>query len=470
MSGVTGSDRVSRTQFDTILSHYKREVLSKIPGFVSVETSGSYNSDMSKTDFGDMDLIVHFKTSMTKGELKKSLMQYFLSLPDSIIIPFQSEKYKGKKAYNSGEIVSINYPQGDGKTVQIDNIIALDEIEVQFKKSFLDLPAEKQGLILGLVKIAMMEDNAETLIKKLSIPHIKLKDGEEYEFNLSSSFLQLRAVTNATIDGKIKQVDKRVLWSTQNWDFVSKLLNKYNLNDSFEGLVQQAERIVKNKRGLNRIVGIFKSMITVKSGEVGTPKGFNKEKAIERIEQLLGERKVIGFKKYLNEREHSVGIFVGRFQPLTKAHTDIINLIATENDKGIIYIVKGKNTSADKKTNPFDIDIQKKLLEAVIPSNITIEILPSAFFVDELNKLDDIIFNVYAGTDRVAGYKKFSQYMEDGRILNVREIKRSDEDISATKVRLSIIEDDYDTFKTLTDVRIHKYYDELKQYMDNQND
>lgn len=470
MSGVSGSNRVSRVDFENILLDYKKKVLEKLPGFVSVETSGSYNSDMSKTDFGDMDLIVHFQTDLNKSQLKKQLMDIFLSMPDSITVPFQSEKYKGKKAYNSGEIVSINYPQGKNGTVQIDNIIALDANEVKFKKSFLDLPAEKQGLVLGLVKIAIMENSPLELMNRLGISPIAIKDIEEYEFNLSSSYLQLRAVTNETIDGKIKQVDKRVLWSTQDWDKVTHLLKGYNLNDSFEGLVQQAERKVKNKRGLNRIVGIFKSMITVKSGEVGTPKGINKEKAIERIEKLLGEKRIIGFKKYLNEKDHSVGVFVGRFQPLTKAHTAIINQLSTENDKGVIYIVKGKGTSADKKVNPFDIDIQKTLLKAVVPSNVEIEVIPSAFFVDELNKMSDTIFNVYAGSDRVQGYKKFSQYMEDGKVLNVREIKRTDEDISATKVRNALKADDEETFKSLTDSRIHKYYKELQKYMEESDD
>ena len=56
---------------------------------------------------------------------------------------------------------------------------------------------------------------------------------------------------------------------------------------------------VKNKRGLQRIVGVFKSMISVKSGEVGTPKGFNKESAIKKIESILESK--VSFKDYIKE-------------------------------------------------------------------------------------------------------------------------------------------------------------------------
>jgi len=278
MSGVSGSNRIQRKDFMQVLRRYEKEVLRNIEGYVRVETSGSFNSDLSKMDFGDMDLIVLFDTVEDKKSLKKRLVENFKKLSDDLIIPFESEKYRGKKCYNSGELVTVSFPQPNG-SVQIDNIIALSEEELQFKKSFLDLPAEKQGVILGLTKIAVQENGME-LLSSLNIEKPQVSEKEEIEFSLSSTELQLRVVSK-------ENKERKIVWRTKEWDTVLQILRGYNLDTSFEDLVSQAESTIKTDRGLKRVVGVFKSMVSVKSGEVGTPKGENKIKALKRIEKLL---------------------------------------------------------------------------------------------------------------------------------------------------------------------------------------
>jgi hypothetical protein len=285
MSGVSGSDRISRDQFDVVLKDYESKVLKLIPGYKSISVSGSYNSDLSKQDFGDMDLIVQFDTPLSKKDLKMLMVNFFNTLPHNVVLPFTSEKYAGKRTYNSGEIVTINYPQGNGKSVQIDNIISLSDTETTFKQKFLDMPANKQGLILGLIKVAVqIEDNIED---RLGINFPSISTDEVYEFNLSSVELQLRGVEYKMIDSKFKQYGKEVLWRTRDWDFVVKLLDKYNLDTSFEDLLEQVKELVKDTRARTRIVGVFKTMITVKSGEVGTQKGQDKIDSIKLIETLV---------------------------------------------------------------------------------------------------------------------------------------------------------------------------------------
>jgi hypothetical protein len=286
MSGVAGSDRITRENFDIVLQDYEKNILMNIPNYKGYEISGSYNSDKSKNSFGDMDIIIYIDSDEDKKSIKKDLSVYFKEQPDDTIVPFTSEKYKGKKYYNSGEIVTINYPQPDG-TVQIDNIIATTKEEMNFKKSFLDLPAEKQGLILGLVKTTIQENHA--LIYKVGIDVSSLsplQDGEEYEFNLSSVEIQLRAVIVEEIDGDYKQKSSRIIWRTKDWHFIHKIV-KYNINNSFENLLTEVKFRIRHERSFQRIVGLFNSMITVKSGEVNTPKGLNKEKSIKLIGDLI---------------------------------------------------------------------------------------------------------------------------------------------------------------------------------------
>ena len=157
MSGVAGGDRISNDHVDSTAKSYIDTVLSRFPGFVSADISGGVAA--GKKDHGDIDLIVHIEGN-DKRAIKKELQNYLENQSVNKILPFRSEKYKGRRSYNAGELVSVLYPQTDaGKTAQIDNIVAITKDESVFKKSFLDWPAEKQGLVLGLVKVAIQEAN-----------------------------------------------------------------------------------------------------------------------------------------------------------------------------------------------------------------------------------------------------------------------------------------------------------------------
>ena len=289
MSGVTGANRIkSRADFDAFVASYK-PLIAKFPGFVDLRKSGSYNSDPDKQDFGDIDLIAHIQSPDDKATTKKKLQAFFHAHPETTIVPFSSVKHEGKRSYNSGEIVSVRYHDDQlGYSVQVDNIIASSDKEATFKQQFLDWPAEKQGLILGLVKIAAIETDPRVLFKKLGIHTSgRLESNQEYEFNLSSVELQLRKVTYEP--GTFKQTDREVLWVSKNFDDVQKLLYQYDLSSNFDSLLAQSKQTIKNPRSNNRMQGVFSSMISVKSGEVGTPKGAGKEAARAKVAQTFGE-------------------------------------------------------------------------------------------------------------------------------------------------------------------------------------
>ena len=287
MSGVTGAERIrSRNDFQHFVNSYKT-LIEQYPGFCSIAISGSYNSDINKQDFGDIDLVTHINTTKLKSKLKKDLQQFFLQQPKSIIVPFSSVKYAGRRSYNSGEIVTVRYFDTDLRySVQIDNIIALDTTEADFKRKFLDFPATKQGLILGLVKIAAVETEPNLLFDKLGIDIDALdpegnKFYQEYEFNLSSGELQLRKVTY--LAGTFQQDSRSILWTSRNMQHLEQLLYQYDLTQNFDNLLENTKIMLHNPRSYKRITGVFTSMVSVKSGEVGTKKGEEKTLAIGKI-------------------------------------------------------------------------------------------------------------------------------------------------------------------------------------------
>jgi len=284
MSGVTGAERVrNRADFAQFVDEF-REVMGDFPGFVDMVTSGSYNSDLTKTTFGDIDLIVHIHTSLTKQVLKQNLVKYLQEFPEDVIVPFTSEKHRGKRTSNTGELVSVRFHNKTlGYSVQIDTIVALTEEEMEFKRQFLDMPAEKQGLVLGLVKVEAIETPYVEIFSKLNdlAGYMLPWRDREYEFTLSSSKLELRLVHYKP--GTYEEIEHDVMWTSQNWNDVVTLLDNYDLDKSFDQLLLDVKNTIVNPRSAKRIMGLFKSMVTVKSGEVGTPKGANKEKALSKV-------------------------------------------------------------------------------------------------------------------------------------------------------------------------------------------
>jgi hypothetical protein len=379
MSGSAGGNRIPRSAVEKTVQEYIDKVLSKVPGFKSAKVSGSYNTS-AKQDFGDIDLITTFEGE-DKKEFKKQLAKYLESLPDDVIVPFKSDKYKGKKTMNTGEIVTVLYPIAGmpGEFVQVDNIIALTEEEGDFKKTFLDYPAEIQGLILGLVKVVTLEEDPNKVIAKMGIKNIPtLEPNQEYEFNLSSAGLTLRIVT---LDEDYKQLDRTEVWKSSNWSDVKKLLSNYNIDQPFNNLVSDLKKL-KNVRSKNRIKGIFKSMVSIKSGEVNTPKGDNKQMALDTVATL--EEKYGSFItdliRPILEAEigkQTIAVFPGAFKPPHASHLKAIQVIAPKVNKVYVYVSKQPRTKegqvsvdASQAMAVWDLYKQKGLL----PNNVEIKL------------------------------------------------------------------------------------------------
>ena len=296
MSGVAGGDRISNEHVNSTAKSYIDTVLSSFPGFVSADVTGGVAA--GKSDHGDIDLIVHIEGT-DKRAIKKELQNYLENQSVNKILPFRSDKYKGRRSYNAGELVSVLFPQTDaGKTAQIDNIVAVTKDESAFKKSFLDWPAEKQGLILGLIKTAIQEANATKTIDRLfaSIGLGAPKTNRVLEFNLSGIELQLRAYEKDH-RGREAKGTREVLWKSNNWNDVVSLLRNYDLTKSFDDLLPDVQASLKHPTSKDRVKGVFNAMVSIKSGEVGTPKADRKQETINMVNAM--ESKHILFKSLM---------------------------------------------------------------------------------------------------------------------------------------------------------------------------
>ena len=164
-----------------------------------------------------------------------------------------------------------------------------------------------------------------------------------------------------------------------------------------------------------------------------------------------------------------VNLLQGRFQPFTLGHMKCVEEAAKEGIPTVIAQIETK--TADKK-HPFT----SKDLEPVM-DNLVNETKDILDYMDVKNadivKIGELfaskgyeIVSWTCGTDRIKDYEKMAKKYHDQAGLaddfHMIEVKRTDEDISATKVREAIKVGDKTTFDRLTPKCIHKFYDMFK--------
>ncbi len=433
MSGVAGGNRILKQDVQATFNKYVKEVLQNIPGFKRASLSGSVKAG-SKADFGDLDIITWFEGE-DKKEVKQRLIDAISKLPDTVIVPFKSEKYTGRRYYNSGELISVLFPI-EGKTdeyIQVDNIIALTEEEHAFKGAFLDLPAEKQGLLIGLAKVILLEENPEDVFRRMGISGLpKLAKGEEYEFNLSSVKLSLRKVKLENF----REVSREEVWSTTSWGTIKILFKGFNIDGSFEDLLDDIARRLTNPRSKNRVAGIFKSMVSVKSGEVGTPKGKGKEDALEKVAQTLSEA--------LDEQSTTVALYAGGFKPPHKAHFENARLLSQNADKLIIFIGpkirEGVKITAEQSKAIWEI--YSKYLATPVEIVIS-QITPVRDIYDWIDENQPQVDKIITGTmaDEKGKFASIAKNRDKYPKVELRDlpviVAKEDDKFSATEIRKS---------------------------------
>ena len=149
-------------------------------------------------------------------------------------------------------------------------------------------------------------------------------------------------------------------------------------------------------------------------------------------------------------------LVLGKFRVLTKAHFNLIKLATKEFDKVLVCLVSSKDTA---KTE----DLRLRMLEVALKqfgNKVQIVKSSNGNLLRIISNADFNINAVYAGSDRVSDYEK---QLKNVLGMKVKELVRTDEDISATKVIANINNEKY--FKQNTPKEIHFLYsDILKEY------
>ena len=162
-------------------------------------------------------------------------------------------------------------------------------------------------------------------------------------------------------------------------------------------------------------------------------------------------------------------MILGRFQPITLGHMKMVEELYKRNGYPTVFCMIPNNKFDDR--HPFSDELIYQQFAQIsnnkIAGHIYVKNADIVKFAEELHKNNYEPYLWAAGTDRYKAYKKQSDgYKEKAGLLtefDVIEIRRTDEDISATKVRESIIANDIEMFIKMTPKNSDKLFNEFKE-------
>lgn len=173
-------------------------------------------------------------------------------------------------------------------------------------------------------------------------------------------------------------------------------------------------------------------------------------------------------------------ILVGRFQPLTEGHIKCVEYAKTKKGVDTVLCMIDTPESKTNKKHPFPTNIMKSYIEESGWQDADIFNHPLIIKSADIVKIKEMIkeygehyygdsdFRIVSwtcGTDRYADYKRMcAKYAPEIELI---EIKRGDEDISATKAREALAADDYQTWKSIVPKHLGRrlWFDDLKSIL-----
>lgn len=193
----------------------------------------------------------------------------------------------------------------------------------------------------------------------------------------------------------------------------------------------------------------------------------------EEVYDLLKKSNDIEYDTLLVESKSrkKVNIFLGRFQPFTKGHLKVLEIGYNENQLPTVVLMI-QNKKIDKR-HPFpdeviqkEIKIIKKDAPHLIKDIIYVKSADILAFGEQLHQKGYEPILWLTGTDRLPQYTRMAtNYKEKAGFVDeftTFEIKRTDEDISATKVREAIQQNDLTTYKLLMPEHTDKMFDTFR--------
>ena len=439
--------------FEGVLRHDQKEALINILE-MSDEKYAKVYSDRSFS----RDIYSIFNAEVRRTALQESLDSEI----DGLVISFVEGKTMSP--YKIEAFDRLEESSNERKSSDIYQITIVDLIEhlmsYDFTKHKLveDKKDRRYIELMSEVFNQYIKDNASKYIGvDFNIAEFAKKDS----FKLNKNFIQNQETLKYTNNEILAELFKIMLSSFRN--------ERSKTTDILsEDMVNQMNDIVSNIK--NHIDG------KIEENDVLDFNAYLKNSKINNSpESDLNEALKIKTVKHGNKM---VNMFVGRFQPFTLGHAKVVKQMHEQNGYPVvIFLVKAKKKKKeDAFKRPYNEQTQLEMLNN-LKKELPIEhvyIIPTAaidvMFNEMRPKYEPVLWGT--GTDRmkVYGYQVDRQeYRDDLNVLpefGLYEIKRTGENISATKVRNAMLDDDFNAFKKMTPKGIHGMYNDLKNKLE----
>lgn len=236
---------------------------------------------------------------------------------------------------------------------------------------------------------------------------------------------------------------------------------------------EEMSRILTELQANKRWLGRNKTLFNISEDQAGI-KTFSLSPYGQRVKNrtkptVLNEALNVPHKE---KGKKPVNMFVGRFQPFTLGHVKVFEKMYKENGLPVVvYMVRGGKSDPEKR--PFDEDMQQAMFAKMKKQYPFLE----ASFVVPNGAIDTMFAAARPayepmmwgyGSDRKKSYGAMINKQRYRDELGVDpsfkgfEIFRTDDNISASKVRNALKIDDEKTFKKMTPKSIHKFYKPLQ--------
>ena len=439
--------------FEGMLRHDQKEALVNLLE-MSDEQYAKVYSDRSFS----RDLYSIFNSEVRRSALQESLDADI----DGLIISFVDGK--SMSPYKIEAFNRIEESQEPRRSSDIYQITIVDLVENLMDYDFTQhklVEEKKDRRYIELMSEVFNKYIKENAAKYIGVDFNVADFAKKDAFKLNKNFIQNQETLKYTNNEILAELFKIMLSSFRN--------ERTKTTDILsEDMINQMNDIVSNIQ--NHIDG------KIEENDVLDFNAYLKNAKINNLpESDLNE----GLKvKTVKHGKKMVNMFVGRFQPFTLGHAKVVKQMHEQNGYPVvIFLVKAKNKKKeDAFKRPYDEQTQLEMLNN-LKKELPIEhvyIIPTAaidvMFNEMRPKYEPVLWGT--GTDRmkVYGYQVDRQeYRDDLNVLpefGLSEIKRTGENISATKVRNAMLDDDFKAFKKMTPKGIHGMYNDLKNKLE----
>jgi nicotinamide mononucleotide adenylyltransferase len=314
-----------------------------------------------------------------------------------------------------------------GSSKMFENGIKNKNLQAVYNKNKNSLKFEDYNILLGQIQEMFLEVESKyggveegVVVKFLDSSGTLLKFQQDYQVDQ-----QARAAIKDKYRGTPEEED---MYYKQVRLVALDIINHIEITKDLPGMLSEFSKKLKAQR------------INIEHGV---------KVKVNILDDIFNTGKMIITKKM---KGNNGALYLGKFRVLTTAHYNIIKDAFAVYDHVVVALVTSTETKDTR-------ELRERMLMTAFPKLEIVNVQNGNLFTI-MNKASSNINVILAGSDRVAGYKKMLEKNPD---IRVREIKRTDEDISASKVVEALKVDDINTFKNMVDKSIWPFYEELRR-------